>query len=93
MLWKILLIESTDVNGAGSISAESASSGRCPMGEQRGPGRHPATARTGWSREMNIAVMEYYYLSNHVEDNGKPVRDYRQWTHTIWKERKSFSIT
>ena len=38
--------------------AESASSDSCPAGEQRGPGRHPATARTGWTKEMNIAVME-----------------------------------
>ena len=49
------------MNGAGSISTENASSGRCPMGEQCGPGRHPATARTGWSNEMNIAVMECYF--------------------------------
>ena len=82
-----------DVNGAGSISAESATSGRCPMGEQRGPGRHPATARTGWSKEMNIAVMECYYLSNPVDDNGKPVRGYRQRMHSFWKERQSFNIT
>ena len=33
-----------DMNGTGSHGAESASSGMCPMGEQRGPGRHPATA-------------------------------------------------
>ena len=82
-----------DVNGAGSISAESATSGRCPMGEQRGPGRHPATARTGWSKEMNIAVMECYYLSNPVDDNGKPVRGYRRRMHSFWKERQSFNIT
>ena len=82
-----------DVNGARSISAESATSGRCPMGEQRGPGRHPATARKGWSKEMNIAVMECYYLSNPVYDNGKPVRGYRRRMHGFWKERQSFNIT
>ena len=27
---------------------EGLSLGRCPMEEQRGPGRHPTTARTGW---------------------------------------------
>ena len=53
-----------DVNGSGSHGAESTSSGRCPTVEQRGPGRHPATARTGWTKEMNIAVMECYFLSN-----------------------------
>ena len=63
------------------------------MGEQRGPGRHPATARTGWSKEMNIAVTEYYYLSNPVNDNSKPVRGYRRRMHSLWKERQSFNIT
>ena len=29
---------------------------------QGGPSRHPATARMKWSRDMNIAVMECYYL-------------------------------
>ena len=32
------------VNGTG-VFCEGASSGRCPVGEQCGPGRHPATAR------------------------------------------------
>ena len=82
-----------DVNGAGSISAESATFGRCPMGEQRVSDRHPATARTGWSKEMNTAVMECYYISNPVDDNGKPVRGYRRRIHSIWKERQSFNIT
>ena len=82
-----------DVNGAGSISAESSTSGRCPMGEQHGPSHHLATARTGWSKEINIAVMECYYLSNPVDDNGKPVRGYRRRMHSIWKERQSFNIT
>ena len=50
-----------DVNGPGSISAESSTSGRCPMGEQRGPCHHPATAKAGWSKEINIAVMERFF--------------------------------
>ena len=67
-----------DVNGAGSHSSEGASSGRCFMGEQCGPGRQPATARTGWTKEMNIAVMEFYFLSNPVDEIGKPIRGYRR---------------
>ena len=67
-----------DVNGAGSHGSEGASSGRCFMGEQCGPGRHPATARTGWTKEMNIAAMECYFLSNPVDEIGKPIRGYRR---------------
>ena len=63
-----------DANGAGSLSAEGASSGRCPMGEQRGNDCHHATARTVWTKDMNIAVMECYFLSNPVDDNGRPTR-------------------
>ena len=51
-----------DVNGTGSHGAESVSSGRCPTGEQRMPSRHTATARTGWTKEMSIAVVECYFL-------------------------------
>lgn len=47
-----------DVHGTGSNIAEGASSGRCPKGERHGPGRHLTTARTGWTKEMNIAVTE-----------------------------------
>lgn len=81
------------VNGAGST--EGATSGRCPVGEQRGPGCHHATARTGWTKEMNVAVMECYFLSEPVDESGKPIRGYRRRMHKIntWKERQGFNIT
>ena len=82
-----------DVNGTGSHGAESASSGRCPTGEQRGPGRHPATARTGWTKEMNIAVMECYFLSNPADENDKPIRGYRRRMHSIWNQRQGLHVT
>ena len=46
-----------DVNGTGACS-EGVASGRCPVDQQRRPGRHPATAeqrqkRLGWSKEDN----------------------------------------
>ncbi|XP_065051764.1 uncharacterized protein LOC135681303 [Rhopilema esculentum] len=72
---------------------EGLSLGRCPMEEQRGPGRHPTTARTGWSKSMNVAVMECYFLSKPVNDDGKPVRGYRRRMHNIWRERHSFNLT
>ena len=45
-----------------------------PTVGQDGPGRHPATARMKWSRDMNITVMECYYLSKPVDESGRPVR-------------------
>ena len=81
------------VNGAGSNIAEGTMPGRYPMGEQRGPGRHHATARTGWTKEMNVAVTECYFLSTPVDENGKPIRGYRRRMHNIWKERQSLNIT
>ena len=45
-----------------------------PTVGQDGPGRHPATARMKWSRDMNITVIERYYLSKPVDESGRPVR-------------------
>ena len=42
---------------------------------------------------MNIAVMECYYLSKPVDENGRPVRGYRQRMHAVWKERGLQKIT
>ena len=64
-------MESTDlpnngVNGTGS-QCEGPSPSRCPMEEQRGPSRQPATAqriqRRKWRQHDNRVVMEYYYKS------------------------------
>ena len=46
------------VNGSGRGEiGEAASPGRCPTIEQGGPGRHPATSRMKWSRDMSIATI------------------------------------
>ena len=63
------------------------------MGEQRGLGRHYATARTGWTKEMNVAVMECYFFSTPVDEHGKPIRGYESRMHNIWKVRQSLNIT
>ena len=85
------------VNGSGTWeTGEVASPGRCPTVWQGGPGRHPATARMKWSRDMNIAVMECYYLSKPVDESGRgqrAVRGHRQRIHAVWKERGLPKIT
>ena len=41
------------VNGTG-MSCEGPSPGRCSPAQQRGPGRHHATARMKWNKEVNL---------------------------------------
>ena len=60
------------VNGEGTgETGEAAWPGRYPTVGQGGPRRHPATARLKWSRDMNFAVMECYYLSKPVDESGR----------------------
>ena len=86
--------KSTDngVKEAGT-QGEGFSPGRCPMDEQRRPGRYHATAKTKWNKQMNIAVMECYYMSCPVDEGGKPVRGYRKRMHYAWKERGLMNIS
>ena len=72
-------------------TGEATSPGRCPTVGQGWPGRHPATAKMKWSR--NIAVMECYYLSKPVDESSRPLRRYRQRMHAVWKERGLKKIT
>ena len=44
-------------------------------------------------RTWNTAVMECYFLSRPVDEEGKPVRGYRRRIHNIWKERHGTEIT
>ena len=82
------------VNGSGSReTGEAASPGRCPTVGQGGPGRHSTTPRMKWSRDINIVVIECYYLSKPVDESGRPVRGYRQRMHAVWKERGLPKIT
>ena len=65
------IIGKNSVNGAGTLR-EDPLPGRCPVGEQRTPGCHQKTARTGWSKEINVAVIECYFLSRLFDEEGKP---------------------
>ena len=52
--------------------------------QQQVPGRHHATARKKWSKEVNIVVMECYYRSNPIDDNGAPLKRYQQRMYRKW---------
>ena len=71
------IIRNYSVNRTGTLR-EGPSPGRCPVGEQRRPDCHQKTARTGWSKEMNVAVMECYFLSRPFDEEGKPIRGFRK---------------
>ena len=80
------------MNGPGTLD-EGSLPGRCPVGEQHRSGHHQKTARTGWPKEMNVAVMECYFLSRPFDEKEKPIRGYRKQMHNIWKERQGLKVT
>ena len=80
------------MNGPGTLD-EGSLPGRCPVGEQLRSSRHQKTARTGFSKKMNVAVMECYFLSRPFDEEGKPMRGYRKQMHNIWKERHGLKVT
>ena len=86
------IIRNKGVNGAGTL-CEGPSPSRCPVGEQCRPGCHQKTARTGWSKDMNITVMECYFLSRLFHEEGKLIRGLRKRMHNIWKERQGLKVT
>ena len=84
--------ENNSVNRAGPLG-EGSSPGRCSLVRQRGPGRHPSTVRTKWSKNVNKIVMECFFKSKPFDDDGKPIRGYRQQMMQEWKEHGVFEIT
>ena len=81
------IIKNNGVNGAGTLREG------CSVSEQRRPCRHQKTARTGYPTEINVAVMECYFLSRPFDEEGKPIRGYRKRMHNIWKERQGLKVT
>ena len=74
------------VNGTGATS-ESASPSMEVGGQQPTPGRHQATARLKWNKEVNKIVMKCFYKSNPIK------RGYRKRMFGIWKENGIFEIS
>ena len=86
------IIRNNSMNGPGTLD-EGSLPGKCPVGEQLRSGRHQKTARTGFPKKMNVAVMECYFLSRPFDEEGKPMRGYRKQMHNIWKERHGLKVT
>ena len=80
------IFEHNDVNRTGTECEGSPA-------QQRGHGRHPATARMKWDKEVNKVVMECFYRSRPFNEEGKPIRGYRQRMFREWKDRGMFETT
>ena len=81
-------------NGVNKVepSSEGLSPGRCPIGEQDGPGRHRTAAdsrstRRKWSQKENRVVMQCYYISECGRNRCK------KRMHAIWNEMGMFNVT
>ena len=64
--------ENNSVNRVGPVG-EGSSPGRCSLDRQRGPGRHPTTVRTKWSKSVNKIVVECFFRSKPFDDDGKTI--------------------
>ena len=60
---------------------------------QAGSDRNHATVRTKWNTNVNKVVMECYYRSRPFDENGKPVRGYRQRMFREWRNKGLFEST
>ena len=59
-------------------TSEGVSPGRNSSAQQRGTGCYQTTARRQWTRQVNIVVMECYYQSRPVDEDGVPIKGYKR---------------
>ena len=85
-------LSTNDINGA-ATSCGGTSSGRYSSGEQRGPGRYPMIGGMRWSREVNKVVLEYFYRSKSSDEEGRPMKRYRQRMFMQWRLQGMFEFT
>lgn len=55
-----------------------------------GPGRLHLTARKKWLKQVNMVVMECSYRSNPIDQNGAPLKMYRQRVYREWLQQETF---
>ena len=82
------LIGNSGLTEAGT-SCQALIPSRYPVEEQHRPSRYQKTARTGWSNEINVAVMECYFLSGITDEEGKHLKGYLKRIYYIWEERQT----
>ena len=67
------IFENNGVNGTGTPCEGHLPSRFFPV-QQRGRGRHTATARVKLNKEITKIVMECFYRSKPFDKEGKPIR-------------------
>ena len=68
------IIRNNGVTGAGTLR-KGALLNKYLVGEQNRSSHHQKPARTGWSKEMNVAVLECYFFSRQFDEEEKPKED------------------
>ena len=81
-----------NVNEAGG-STVGPSSGGCPGDKQYESGCHPTTARMKWSREISNIVMQCYFNSKPVTENGITIRRLERRKLQVLQEIRTFEPT
>ena len=84
--------ENNGVNGTRPLG-EGSSPGRCFLVQQQEPGHHQVTSGMKWNNEVNKVVIECFYRSKLFDEEGKPVRGYRQRMFREWRDRGLFEST
>ena len=84
--------ENDSMNGTRPLG-EGSSLSRCFLVHQQEPGCHQVTAKIKWNKEVNKVVMECFYRSKPFDEEGKPVRGYRQRIFREWRDRGLFKST
>ena len=77
----------SNVNGTGTNDDEGASFGRCPVDDQRRPGRHQATARQKRSKTLNRLVMYCKFIREPKR------RGYRKRMMDVRRDKGVFEIS
>ena len=62
-------------------------------GSTAGICQHATTVRTKWSKNVNKIVIYCFFRSKPFDDDGKPIRGYRQQMMQEWKEHGVLEIT
>ena len=69
--------ENNGVNGTRPLG-KSFLPGSCFLIQQQEPSRHQDTAGIKWNKDVNKSVMECFYRSKSLHEEGKPVRGYKK---------------
>ena len=92
MKCQIKILENNGVNGTRPLR-EGSLPGRCLLVQQRERGCHQVTNIMKLNKEVNKVVIECFYRNKPFDQEGKPIRGYRQGMFREWRDRGLFEST